>query len=264
VGYALYLLVDSGSLSLTVPSPVRIGRIWDVTLWICVAVMAVGVNVALYLWSRFCRSNREKVDHKGVAEMVETAQGRDLTASEHAYYTFMALANAICEEISSRGLWRWYYRHIFWQEDSSSSPWASNMAQALVGLWFVALLWNPQWMDWSFPHHNLRSFIGISRRLCRRRLIFTHSGAHDCRLLYFCHCCQAEEETFKGLMRVRGGRQTVQRLCALFTYTTHVKWRRHQSKKEQISATKCQLYSQAQLFSSTPDIVAANLGSGIE
>jgi len=136
VGYALYLLVDSGSLSLTVPSPVRIGRIWDVTLWICVAVMAVGVNVALYLWSRFCRSNREKVDHKGVAEMVETAQGRDLTASEHAYYTFMALANAICEEISSRGLWRWYYRHIFWQEDSSSSPWASNMAQALVfGLW---------------------------------------------------------------------------------------------------------------------------------
>mmetsp|Transcript_724 Transcript_724/g.1757 ORF Transcript_724/g.1757 Transcript_724/m.1757 type:complete len:237 (+) Transcript_724:303-1013(+) len=133
-----------------------------------------------------------------------------------------------------------------------------------IGLWFVALLWNPQWMDWSFPHHNLRSFIGISRRLCRRRLIFTHSGAHDCRLLYFCHCCQAEEETFKGLMRVRGGRQTVQRLCALFTYTTHVKWRRHQSKKEQISATKCQLYSQAQLFSSTPDIVAANLGSGIE
>jgi len=145
----------------SIPSPFRLGKVWDVTLWGMVAVLVIGVNAVLQLWtwwkiqqqqrqqsSRVDKKNDDIIAHEGVAHMVQDSQGRALSLNEHGYYAAMALANAICEEVSSRGLWRWAFRQYLvlmlqqqQQPQASISSFSyhdlvSNIEQSLAfGLW---------------------------------------------------------------------------------------------------------------------------------
>lgn len=96
--------------------------------WIVVIGISIGVNMVLFLWSKLCNTTG---DHAGVNNMVRTKMNRKLTLVEHIHMIMLAFINAICEEVTSRGLWR-----IEFQLYGSLNQFQSNIGQALVfGIW---------------------------------------------------------------------------------------------------------------------------------
>eukprot|EP00531_Pseudo-nitzschia_arenysensis_P019319 CAMPEP_0116115752 /NCGR_PEP_ID=MMETSP0329-20121206/674_1 /TAXON_ID=697910 /ORGANISM="Pseudo-nitzschia arenysensis, Strain B593" /LENGTH=316 /DNA_ID=CAMNT_0003609205 /DNA_START=53 /DNA_END=1003 /DNA_ORIENTATION=- len=74
------------------------------TEWIVLVGISISVNVVLYAWSRITNSSGT---HEGVDQMVSSSKNRNhLTKRERILYGSLALANAICEEVSFRWFWR--------------------------------------------------------------------------------------------------------------------------------------------------------------
>lgn len=90
-------------------------------------VLSVAVNLVLLLWSRFFKT---KGNHEGVEKMVKKSLGRELSGKEKCRLLFLALTNAACEEVTSRGLWRLEF------EIAGCTSVESNVGQALIfGAW---------------------------------------------------------------------------------------------------------------------------------
>jgi len=93
-----------------------------------VLLLSLAVNAVLSLWSRLVGS---RGDHKGVNKMSKKSLGRTLSAVEHFQLGLLALGNALCEEVVSRG----FFYHEF-RTSAHLSPNIANMAQALAfGVW---------------------------------------------------------------------------------------------------------------------------------
>jgi membrane protease YdiL (CAAX protease family) len=95
-------------------------------LYLVVAVFAIMVNLVLSLWSSYTQS---RGDHSGVNDMVQDSRGRRLTPREQMNLLFLAIINAFCEEVASRGFWRAeFQKHL--------SVNAANVVQSIIfGLW---------------------------------------------------------------------------------------------------------------------------------
>ena len=112
------------------------------------------VNLVLWTWSTLQQRQRQPSttpSHAGVQRMVQSTVGRRLTPTEHCQMALWAVANAVCEEVESRGLQRVEFQSLLLlllQFPESSQPrlvgsslWdictnASNLWQAAVfGLW---------------------------------------------------------------------------------------------------------------------------------
>jgi len=118
--------------------------LWDSAVWppafalgplpskvaiVVVLLLAAGVNIVLAVWSRYLGGG----DHSGhpVHEMVESSRGRKLRLKEHIGLVALALGNAWCEEMVSRG----FIRHEL-QTRGQLAPNVANFWQALAfGFW---------------------------------------------------------------------------------------------------------------------------------
>ena len=118
------------------------------TVWVGLTVLCLAVNGVLWTWSIYHtsgvtgrRRNSTKhqkaapvLDHPGVVHMVQDSVGRSLTTREHLQVTGLAWVNAVCEEVSFRGVYRWHFATILpW---SLTPLWHSNVCQATIfGIW---------------------------------------------------------------------------------------------------------------------------------
>ena len=95
--------------------------------WLAVGVLCVVTNQVMEVWSAY---QNNKYDHTGVHALVDSSVGRSLTRREHLKLLGLAIVNAACEEISSRGFWKAeFYRY-------SSSMVQANLAQAITFGWW--------------------------------------------------------------------------------------------------------------------------------
>ena len=129
VGLALWYCSSQDSLQYLVFGPLP-----SVKMWLLVAFFALVVNLVLKIWSHATKS---KGSHAGVKRMVEGSLGRSLTAREHMDLFGLAVANAFCEEVSSRVLWRSAFAlALSDSENQKSTQLYSNLGQAGVfGIW---------------------------------------------------------------------------------------------------------------------------------
>jgi membrane protease YdiL (CAAX protease family) len=107
----------------------------DASVLLLVLLISAIVNLVLWLWSR---SFRTRGNHDGVNEMVASSVGRSLSRNEHVAIAVSAVANAVCEEIMSRGLWRLEFARcvIGVASDAPMSLINSNILQAAIfGIW---------------------------------------------------------------------------------------------------------------------------------
>lgn len=96
--------------------------------WLIVLFLSGIVNAVLWMWSRGCRS---RGDHSGIHGMVRGTVGRSLEWREHVRLAGLALGNAFCEEVVSRG----FFFHEF-AATGGLSPAVANVAQSIsFGLW---------------------------------------------------------------------------------------------------------------------------------
>jgi hypothetical protein len=108
----------------------------------CIVLLgSVVVNGVLWLWSWFhqrqqARQQSSKPPHEGVQRMVASTLGHPLTRSDRARLAGWAVLNAICEEVTSRGLNRYEFAQVFGGRESTTNSLAwtdpSNLGQALV------------------------------------------------------------------------------------------------------------------------------------
>jgi membrane protease YdiL (CAAX protease family) len=104
----------------------------DASVLLLVLLISAIVNLVLWLWSR---SSLTRDTHDGVNEMVASSVGRSLSWNEHVAIAAWAVANAVCEEIISRGLWRLEFARSF-GVDTPMSLIESNIWQAAIfGIW---------------------------------------------------------------------------------------------------------------------------------
>jgi membrane protease YdiL (CAAX protease family) len=97
-------------------------------VWIAIVVFSTIVNLVLAWWSQYFSKGRG--EHKGVYRMVQPTMNRRLTYQEHLKLLIMAVINATCEEVSSRGFWMSEFSKV------TSSPTTANFFQALAfGVW---------------------------------------------------------------------------------------------------------------------------------
>jgi len=97
--------------------------------WVLLIVLGLSIinNAVLLLWSRLSQS---RGDHEGVNAMVQDSMGRKLSLREHGRLAILAILNATCEEVSSRGFWRNEFSR------TGLNEWQSNFAQATIfGIW---------------------------------------------------------------------------------------------------------------------------------
>jgi membrane protease YdiL (CAAX protease family) len=107
----------------------------DASVLLVVLLISAIVNLVLWLWSR---SFLTRGNHDGVNEMVASSVGRSLSRNEHVAIAVSAVANAVCEEIMSRGLWRLEFARsvIGVASDAPMSLINSNILQAAIfGIW---------------------------------------------------------------------------------------------------------------------------------
>jgi len=85
-----------------------IGPLWP-NWWLplVVVLISIAVNGVLWLWSSIQQKSRGA--HEGVHRMVKGTISRNLTTAEHLVLLGWSLVNAVCEEMSSRGLNRWEF-----------------------------------------------------------------------------------------------------------------------------------------------------------
>jgi membrane protease YdiL (CAAX protease family) len=104
----------------------------DASVLLLVLLISAIVNLVLWLWSR---SFLTRGDHDGVNQMVASSVGRSLSRKEHLAIAASAIANAVCEEIMSRGLWRLEFARSV-GVDAPMSLIHSNILQAAIfGIW---------------------------------------------------------------------------------------------------------------------------------
>jgi membrane protease YdiL (CAAX protease family) len=102
----------------------------DASVLLLVLLISAMVNLVLWLWSRFFLT---RGNHGGVNEMVASSVGRSLSRKEHVVIAAWAVANAVFEEIMSRGLWRLEFARSV---DPPMSLTHSNILQAAIfGIW---------------------------------------------------------------------------------------------------------------------------------
>jgi membrane protease YdiL (CAAX protease family) len=102
----------------------------DASVLLLVLLISAVVNLVLWLWSR---SFLTRGNHDGVNEMVASSVGRSLSRNEHVAIAASAVANAVCEEVMSRGLWRLEFARSV---DPPMSLTHSNILQAAIfGIW---------------------------------------------------------------------------------------------------------------------------------
>jgi membrane protease YdiL (CAAX protease family) len=104
----------------------------DASVLLLVLLISAVVNLVLWLWSR---SFLTRGNHDGVNQMVKSSVGRSLSPKEHVVIAALAVVNAVCEEIMSRGLWRLEFARSV-GVDLPLSLNQSNVLQAIVfGIW---------------------------------------------------------------------------------------------------------------------------------
>jgi membrane protease YdiL (CAAX protease family) len=106
----------------------------DASVLFLVLLISAVVNLVLWLWSR---SFLTRGNHDGVNQMVAHSVGRLLSVKEHLAIAASAVANAVCEEIMSRGLWRLEFaRSVGADAAPPMSLIQSNIWQAAIfGIW---------------------------------------------------------------------------------------------------------------------------------
>jgi membrane protease YdiL (CAAX protease family) len=110
----------------------ELGPLPDASVLLLVLLISAVVNLVLWLWSR---SFVTRGNHDGVNQMVESSMGKSLSMKEHTGIAASAIANAICEEIMSRGLWRLEFARSV-GVDAPMSLIQSNILQAAIfGIW---------------------------------------------------------------------------------------------------------------------------------
>lgn len=96
-------------------------------LGVVVLLLSGAVNLVLWLWSTLTKS---RGNHRGVNDMVKPSVGRRLSLVEHAKLLAWAVINAICEEVTARGLWRTEFELV------GIHKLHSNLCQAIIfGAW---------------------------------------------------------------------------------------------------------------------------------
>eukprot|EP00978_Attheya_sp_CCMP212_P041756 scaffold243667_cov44-Attheya_sp.AAC.2 len=104
------------------------GIISSTYTWLLMGVFCVLTNGVLKLWSFYtCKRG----DHKGVHDVIHSSIGRRLSWQEHGKLMLLAILNATCEEISSRGFWKTEFFRC-----SSQSLWYANLGQAVTFGWW--------------------------------------------------------------------------------------------------------------------------------
>lgn len=117
------------------PPYLLFGPLPQVSRWLVVLLFSLAVNLVLRSWSYLTKS---RGSHTGVNDMVKESIGRSLTISEHTGLLGLAAANALCEEVSSRVLWRSAFALTLSPQPSSPFPFGesvafySNLGQAAV------------------------------------------------------------------------------------------------------------------------------------
>jgi membrane protease YdiL (CAAX protease family) len=112
--------------------PLELGPWPDASVLLIVLLISALVNLVLWLWSR---SFLTRGNHDGVNQMVASSVGRSLSGNEHLSIAASAIANAVCEEIVSRGLWRLEFARSV-GVDAPMSLIHSNILQAAIfGIW---------------------------------------------------------------------------------------------------------------------------------
>ena len=110
------------------PKPLQLGPLPKLTILMLVLLMSMLVNHALSLWSNIQKS---RGDHSEVNAMVESSIGRSLTLKEHIKILSLAVLNAVCEEVVSRGFFMYEFLHV-----GHTSTWGANLGQAIAfGIW---------------------------------------------------------------------------------------------------------------------------------
>jgi membrane protease YdiL (CAAX protease family) len=91
------------------PLPVELGTV-NMTAMAVLLVISVATSFVLQQWSKWSSSHGSKTHHacahEGVRAWVDDSVGRSLSGREHFSLLGMALVNASCEEVSSRGFWK--------------------------------------------------------------------------------------------------------------------------------------------------------------
>lgn len=87
-------------------------------------VISVATNFVLDKWSSH---NNHTYTHEGVHAWVDDSVGRSLSRREHVTLLGLACINALCEEISSRGVWK--------SEFLRYTDWANVLQAAVFGWW---------------------------------------------------------------------------------------------------------------------------------
>jgi membrane protease YdiL (CAAX protease family) len=110
--------------------PLQLGPWPDAFVLVIVFAISAAVNLVLWAWSQFFAS---RGNHEGVNELVKTLVGRRLRRKEHIRMIGLAIANAVCEEVMSRGFWRSEFARSI---DPPLTDRQSNFLQAIVfGVW---------------------------------------------------------------------------------------------------------------------------------
>jgi Type II CAAX prenyl endopeptidase Rce1-like len=117
-------------------------------VWLGLALLCLTVNLVLSGWSSVHMRQDKPLQHEGVATMVRSSVGRTLRLREHLRLLYWAVANAICEEVTSRAVWRIYFESLLLRSVAGTSPTGdyeharngmrlySNLCQAAVfGMW---------------------------------------------------------------------------------------------------------------------------------
>lgn len=106
----------------------------DASVLLLVLLISALVNLVLWLWSR---SFLTRGNHDGVDQMVASSVGRSLSWNEHVSIAAWAVANAVCEEVMSRGLWRLEFAlSLGVDTEAPVSLIQSNILQAAIfGIW---------------------------------------------------------------------------------------------------------------------------------
>jgi membrane protease YdiL (CAAX protease family) len=117
----------------------KLGPWPDASVLLLVLLISAVVNLVLWAWSR---SFLSRGNHDGVNEMVASSVGRSLSRNEHFAIAASAVANAVCEEIMSRGIWRLEFARSVGVGDPDSDAYPpmslmhSNILQAAIfGIW---------------------------------------------------------------------------------------------------------------------------------
>jgi membrane protease YdiL (CAAX protease family) len=86
------------------PLPMELGTVnMTIPAIVVLLVISVTTNFVLQKWSS---QTNHAYAHEGVRAWVDDSVGRSLSRREHLSLLGMALVNAACEEVSSRGFWK--------------------------------------------------------------------------------------------------------------------------------------------------------------